>query len=323
MKSRAGGVEVDRESAGRASEEIDGQRDGGSVLKLSVITDEVSRDLRRVVEFARHFRLEGLELRSVWDCPAEKLTREQIDEIRKLLAGTELVICAVASPFLRCDLDDREGLDHQQRILGRCIEIAEHLGCDLVRVSTPPRKGRLEDRFDQLAEVFQRALFLAVRAGVRLAVENGHATLVGTGQELAWFLERMNFPLLGACWDPQEHFICVGGREETRQGYEALRGTLMHVHLKDARIAPGGGAMEFAPIGEGEVGIGEQLRALISDGYRGFVSLETGWRPDVLLSEAASLDPGFPIATEAEYASWFCMARLQRLIEEMAEESIG
>ena len=288
------------------------------MLKLSVITDEVSQDFAKVVQFARRFELDGLELRSLWDTPVEELTYEQIQEIRKHLAGTELVVSAIASPFLKCDIDDPEAIDRHVKILGRCIEIAEHLGCDLVRTFTFWDKGALEDHFEQIAGVYERALFLATRTGVRLAVENEYTTMVGTGTELAWFLEKLDSPLARACWDPQNDYIRNRGEKNFREGYEAVKPYIAHVHLKDARATADGAAVDFEPLGDGEVGVEEQVQALVADGYRGFVSLETHWRPDVLLSGARDLDPDFEIVTQSEYASWVCMKRLRSFVEKYA-----
>ena len=37
------------------------------MIKLGVITDEVSQDLEEAIQFAQRFQLDGLEIRSVWD----------------------------------------------------------------------------------------------------------------------------------------------------------------------------------------------------------------------------------------------------------------
>ncbi|MDZ7373808.1 MAG: sugar phosphate isomerase/epimerase [candidate division KSB1 bacterium] len=293
------------------------------MLKVSVITDGVSQDFRRAVEFARRFQLEGLELRSVWDSPVERLTLAQIQEIRKCLAGTELVISAVISPFLKCPIDDREAVEQHLRWLGRSIEIAEHLGCDLVCTATFFRNGALEAEFDRVTEAYERALLIAARVGVRLAVENEHTTMVRTGEELGRFLTRLGSPLARACWDPQEHYLCVEGQDEPHRGYEAVRGLVAHVHLKDVRFLPGRKAVEFVPLGEGEVGVAEQLRALLADGYRGFVSLDPRWRPHVLIPGAEELDPDFPIRTVAEYAAWVSMRRLKEMLAELLALDLG
>lgn len=36
------------------------------MFKLSIISDEVSQDIRVAASFARKFNLDGLEIRSVW-----------------------------------------------------------------------------------------------------------------------------------------------------------------------------------------------------------------------------------------------------------------
>ncbi len=287
------------------------------MFKLSVITDEVSQDFEKAVAFAEEFGLDGVEIRSVWNTPVEKLTKQHIDDIRHVLSGTRLVVSAIASPFLKCQPEEVDG---HLRILGRCIEIAEHLGCDTVRTFTFWRNGSLEDRMDLLLATYDKALFLAQRLGIRLVVENEDACTIGTGEELALFLGKVDSPLAKACWDPQNDFYRTRGQRDFERGYEAVKQYVAHVHIKDARVNPDTGEVEHAIVGEGGVNIEGQIRALLRDGYRGFVSLETHWRPEELPEEVRRTPGGRGFSEKAEYASRICMDRLKRIVEKAVSE---
>ncbi len=287
------------------------------MFKLSIITDEVSQDFEKAVAFAQEFGLDGVEIRSVWDTPVEKLTKQHIEEIRRVLSGTQLVVSSIASPFLKCHPNE---VDEHLRILGRCIEIAEHLGCDTVRTFTFWRNGSLEERMDLLLRTYDKALFLAQRLGIRLAVENEDACTIGTGEELAAFLEKVNSPLVKACWDPQNDFYRTKGQRDFQPGYEAVKPFVAHVHIKDARVNPDTGEVEHAIVGEGGVNIEGQIRALLRDGYHGFVSLETHWRPEELPEDVRRQPGGSGFSEKAEYASRICMTRLKDIVRKVTSE---
>jgi len=53
-------------------------------FKLSVITDEVSQDLETVAKFANRFKLDGIEIRTVWNRKPQDLV-DKVDEIREIL----------------------------------------------------------------------------------------------------------------------------------------------------------------------------------------------------------------------------------------------
>ena len=74
------------------------------MFKLGVINDEVSQDFATVVNFVKEFNLHSIEIRSVWDKLPHELTESDIDEMKRLLDGTDIEIIGVASPFFKCEM---------------------------------------------------------------------------------------------------------------------------------------------------------------------------------------------------------------------------
>jgi len=87
-------------------------------------------------------------------------------------------------------------------------------------------------------------------------------------------------------WDPGNAYDA--GETPYPPGYDALdKSRIFHMHLKDG--VPGQkGQVEWAPIGGGKIDFVGQFRALIKDGYKGTMSLETHYLNAAKDKEASS-----------------------------------
>ncbi len=80
-------------------------------------------------------------------------------------------------------------------------------------------------------------------------------------------------------WDPCNAYYV--GERPFPDGYQNVRDLVTHVHLKDCLTEKESGKKKYVPIGGGEVGLLDQIRALKSDAYDGFISIETHFAPRV------------------------------------------
>jgi len=286
-----------------------------------VITDEVSQDLSKVVKFAVEHGFDGVEVRTLWNLRPHDLV-EKSGEIRRELAGAGLSVSAIASPVFKCSLEsDREVEDHL-RILKRCIELAKALDTLIVRVFTFWRSGSLDERLEAVLERFAPAVDIAGDEGVILAVENEPSTHVNNGRRLRQFLEAVGKPgVVRGVWDPGNDVWDPEGERPYPDGYSYVRGLFVHVHVKDGRRTEVG--HEFVPVGEGEVGWLEQVRALVRDGYSGYLSLETHWRPKQLPRELVEMPGGVAYSETGEYASSVCARNLKSIVARALAEVGG
>ncbi len=284
------------------------------MLRRSVITDEISQDLNVVIDVATSFRLDALEIRSIWDTRVDLLDNAQVIRLRDAVKDAGLQICAVAPPFYKCDIDSpnerREHLD----VLRRSIHVGQRLGTNVIRTFTFWKTRELEDVWDRIVEYYREPADIAHDAGAILAVENEYACMLGTGRELARFLGAVNRPEVRGLWDPCNAFFAVDAERPFPDGYDAVRDWIVHVHLKDAALVPGDPKPRLVPLGEGQVDIAGQLAALASDGFDGFVSLETHWRPDVLDESTMRLPGGTAFSDKAAAATVYCLRRWDELI---------
>jgi sugar phosphate isomerase/epimerase len=144
----------------------------------------------------------------------------------------------------------------------------------MIRVFSLWRTVTPEKCFDRVAEILGELVKAAADEDLILAVENEHACNAGTGAETAAIIKAVGHPNLKAVWDPGN--ACVAGEKAFPDGYRALSiESIAHVHAKDCRLKSG--LPRWVPLGTGCIDWKGQIEALLADGYRGSVSLETHW----------------------------------------------
>jgi len=240
--------------------------------KLSVITDEISTDLAHALDVCDELGLSAVELRVVSANNVVALPDEEIEKIARLLREREKSVVAIASPFLKCNFwgDDEQQHQDQLAILRRSIAIAMEVGAPIVRAFNFWRQDDPTQLYDVALAALDEATAICRDPGVLLGLENEHACTAATGEEAAWFLDRIPDTTLGLIWDPGNE--AVVGSDPFPNGYDHIKARIHHVHLKDAAI---GHDPTFVVMGQGEINYVGQFRALAEAGYHGALTLET------------------------------------------------
>jgi len=173
----------------------------------------------------------------------------------------------------------------QQAILERAIARAKDFGTDKVRIFSFLRVDDPKTVLTRVATELEKTAAVAHREGIRLVLENEFSCNVATGMESASMLKIVKSPSLGLNWDPGNAYDA--GETPFPDGYAALdKSRIFHMHLKDG--APGANGVAWAPIGGGKIDFVGQFRALIKDGYKGTMSLETHYLNAAKDKEASS-----------------------------------
>ena len=259
-------------------------------MRLSVITDEISMDLDHALDVMKEYGCTGAEIRSLWGANIGDLSDEQTDEALALLDGAGMEVSCLASPLFKCELgesaDDKVGNTHQatqrtareqMELLKRLHKRANQFGTRYMRTFAYWRRGELTPKIeDAIIAGMSDAVKYAEDNDLVLLMENEHDCYLGTGAETARFLSRVNSPALRACWDPGNSYFA--GETPYPDGYNALRNFVEHVHVKDAELLASG-KYRFIVCGEGEVDYKGHLAALKADGYKGYLSIETHYKP--------------------------------------------
>ena len=135
-----------------------------------------------------------------------------------------------------------------------------------------------EEWFGANKEFYEKLLPMAEKCGVKVLCENstaknmggvygkGGAYYINTGKDMREFIEYVNHPLFGGCWD-MGHANCEGSQYDE---ILALGDKLWAIHYNDNR---GGGDEHVAPF-LGTLNHDEVISALIDVGFKGFFTLE-------------------------------------------------
>jgi sugar phosphate isomerase/epimerase len=283
------------------------------MLRPAVITDEITQDFERALDVMLEYGVRDAELRGLWGTNVMDLSPEQMERAREALAERGMRACGIASPLYKTyllpraegDVDgplhlaQERSLDDQLTLLERAIELTRYFDTNLVRIFAFWRQGTLTDEvFEKIVSALRPAVKRAQEAGVILGLENEHSCFLGTGEETARALREIDSAALRGVWDPGNAYM--SGEDAYPVGYRAMQPYTEHVHIKDA-VRQADGSMQWVVVGEGEIDFSGQLDALIADGYRGLVSLETHYK-------APNGDP--------ETSSRQCLEGMLRLIRE-------
>jgi sugar phosphate isomerase/epimerase len=291
-----------------------------AMFKLAVFTDEITQDLDLAIQVAKEYQCEGVEIRSVWDTPIHKLSDAQVAEIKAKLGDAGLAVCCLGTPFYKCEIDKPEEIKEHHEILRRCCAVAKELGTGLVRGFTFWRRGPVEPVWQQIIDNFEIPTKILEEMDTTMVVENEASTYVGTGGMTASFLDEVAHPKLAAVWDPCNVLFDFDVEEVPfPDGYRALRKHIIHVHLKDGERT-GPNHARCTRIGEGDIDYPGQFRALLQDGYNGWVSLETHWRPVDLTEEEMNRPGGANYSKEGEYATRRCLESIHEMIAAAKKE---
>ena len=292
-------------------------------MQLSAITDEISQDFEHALDVLLEYGATGAELRGLWGINISDLDADHVSRAKQALRERGLKVACLATPFYKCDLFSADpdsdagpmhlargrGLPEQIALLKRCIELAHTFDTRLIRVFSFWRKDAYTPEIEaRIIDAFAEPVRIAEAEGITLALENGHACFVGTGEEAARIVAAVNSPNLQIVWDPGNAFFA--GEEPFPTGYDAVKPWLCHVHIKDGKMVDTldqGLRAEWCVVGDGEIDYTGQFAALKADGYTGYISLETHYVPTTGTGENGK---GIP-----EDGSRPCLAALRKFID--------
>ncbi|MEM6886731.1 MAG: sugar phosphate isomerase/epimerase family protein [Pseudomonadota bacterium] len=266
-------------------------------MKLGVICDGISRDLKHAVDVMDEFGLEYAELQFVGDTEVGDHSAEEIRDIDRLLRDRgKPVSCLSRHVFAGMTAANQPGDDlHTKHMdaLKRVIEMAHVVGSPLVRIMTQKKEQILfghhgaevwnvaKGAWETMPPLIAPAVELARAEGVTLVVETGNGTMVNSNATARMLIDALGAKdALKVLWDPANNCWCheqayPDAYEEVRDGY------LGHVHIKDVQVDTPRATLEVRPMGEGQLGplFAPMSKALRDDGYDGVISFESVYHP--------------------------------------------
>ena len=245
------------------------------MYKTSVITDEISQDLKIAAQMAREYGLQGLEIRSVNEKNPFQMGKEDTKFVKSVADDFGLEICAVSSPMYKCDFHDLATRKAHEETFLRMMDTMHDWGTTRIRTFDFFNMHDGGAHRDEIVELYHKLADIVEDAGVTMLLESEPSVNSVNIALLVDFLKKVNRKSVQAVYDPGNEVADVNAPWPYPTGYELLKPYLRHVHVKDLRR---GAEMTPVPLGEGDVDFHGIFAALKRDGYDGWVSLETHYR---------------------------------------------
>ena len=272
-------------------------------FKLGIITDEVNRDLAEALKFVKEFDLEWIELRNVWGTYVMDFDKEQIQLAKSMIDDMGLKVSCICTPFLKSQFPGstpirgnyrKSPLDDQFEILKRAMEVAHAFNSKNIRTFSFARCPNQDDLFQAAVDNIGKGTEMVAAEDLRLVLENISDGTICTGKECARICKAVPNRAFGLIWDPPNAYGLSGEQPYPGMYEELDPSRIYHVHLKDAVWK--GDHHEWAVVGEGELDLEGQLRALLNDHVDCTISLETHANLDG--SREAASRAGMPVLIE-------------------------
>lgn len=159
------------------------------------------------------------------------------------------------------------GYEAEMRELRWAVDNAVFLGARSIRVH--PGSGEDPAVIPDLVPFFREAARYAEGKGILMGMENHAGSIAGDPDAVMRLVTAVGSPFFGILYEPAN---LMHGKVDYKDAYRAFRGSVVHIHVKDARWI--GGVYERTMLGEGDVDCGWIVGALEADGYRGDYALE-------------------------------------------------
>lgn len=235
-------------------------------LIWSAFSDEYSQDLVEQCKALNGYGVEYMEARGVNGKNISVLTKEELSDMKKVLADYGVKVSAIGSPLGKIRLDD--DVDAHMDLAKRICETANELSAKYVRIFSfylPEGKTR-EDCKGQVYDGMERLVKISEEHGVTFCHEN-EAKIYGEAPEKCLELMEHFGGRLKAVLD-MGNFVLDG--HDPMKAYEMLKPYIEYFHIKDSLYA---GAI--VPPGKGEAQIKAVLDKYKAEGAKDtFMTLE-------------------------------------------------
>lgn len=264
------------------------------MVKLGVITKEISMDFEYSLKVMDEFNFEYAEIDSLWGKHVDKLDKEEIKKVKELLKKyNKKVSCIAPGLFERVSLDinpneisPHGSYEEHLEKLKRAIALAHELNTNIIKVfgfgmefwdewyKNRTGKGIIET----VAERFEEPTRIAGEEGITLAIETCFLNNVTNAYTAKKVIEELGSDYLRVCWDPANSLYY--NEVSYPEGYNLIKNYIVHVHVKDGIFDARKLDIKLCPPGKGNVKYyPEIIKSLIDDGYDGVFSLEPEYAP--------------------------------------------
>lgn len=247
-------------------------------MRLAIVSDEISRDFRKAVEYGIEWGIMDYEIRTLTTGRVPYVALDEINLVKEVVKEHDLSISAISPGLFKISLLDEEQLKLQmEENIYESFRLADRLNTRNVVIFGFKRYER-EPHSDyiQVLHILGRMASLAEKYGFQLLLENEPGFWADSGVNTAKILDDIDSKNLKANWDPAN--AAAAGEIPYPYGYLAIRKHIRSIHVKDYRRSSQGDH-EYVVLGDGIVDWQGQFRAVMHGVHINYITIETHCKP--------------------------------------------
>jgi len=241
------------------------------MAKLSAFADEVTDDFTEQVKYLAAERVGFIEPRFINKKNIMDLTKNELNEAKKMIQDHGLKVSAIGSPIGKVRLDEPFG-PHLDKFK-HAIDLAVFFETPFIRMFSyyAPEGKNIDDYRDRVMERMAAKTELLKNVDVTMVHENEAHIYGHTAQNCVEIIETVDSPKLRLVYDPANFVWGEKITDNIESCWPVMKPYVVHVHIKDWKL----GAKDVGSIpGEGHGQIKELLAELAAANYEGCLTME-------------------------------------------------
>lgn len=260
-------------------------------MKTGILTSGISQDFEKALQVVREGGFDYVELQFMWGIEAGHHSEEQNREVKRLLDKYGIKVSAMLKNLFTgmtvsgTEVGDKRYAE-ELAVLRKTIELARYFGCNITRCNSFDKHNVVfgsggadvwlsnrDKAWKKFLSLMEPACQMAVDAEIDLMVETGTNGFIHSAALARKAIDDLRCPRFKVLWDPAN---CLFSMENPMRGYEAIRGHIAEIHIKDIRVDKPMARVAYCPVGRGEMGmyLDDLASALKHDQWDGVVVFE-------------------------------------------------
>ncbi len=241
------------------------------MAKLSAFADEVTENFLEQVKYLAGERVGYIEPRFIDKKNIMDLTKDELNEAKKMIQDHGLKVSAIGSPIGKVKLD--EPFEPHLDKFKHAVDLAILFETPYIRMFSyyAPEGQNIDDYRDQVMERMAAKVEVLSDVNVTMVHEN-EANIYGhTAENCVDLIKTINSPKLRLVYDPANFVWGEKILDNVESCWPVMKPYVVHIHIKDLKL----GTEDVGSIpGEGDGQIKELLAELAALNYDGCLTME-------------------------------------------------
>ncbi|HUT45458.1 MAG TPA: sugar phosphate isomerase/epimerase family protein [Sedimentisphaerales bacterium] len=240
------------------------------MAKLSAFADEVTDDFLEQVKYLAGEQVDYIEIRFVNQKNVMDLTRDELNDAKKMLQDNGISVCAIGSPIGKVKIDEPFG-PHLDKFK-HAVDLALFFEAPLIRMFSyyPPEGKDISDYRDEVMERMSAKVEILKDVDVTMVHENETDIYGHSAANCVDIVKTVNSPKLRLVYDPANFVWGQKITDNVEKCWPLMKPYVVHIHIKDWKIGEDIGSIP----GEGDGQIKELLTELAALNYDGCLTME-------------------------------------------------